>query len=131
VDLRNLQVRLSYNLLEGKLRLSREGGFNNGSPDAQDPNTFDAYNNSLAGDWRAEYFLGQNGKLRLRMEYITSQRRFATTANTSITNISVLHTEQFNSLRQLFGRRRVQRRYLVPEQERLILDSDIPYDQIK
>jgi hypothetical protein len=131
VDLRNLQVRLSYNLLEGKLRLSREGGFNNGTTDSQDPNTFDPYNNSLAGDWRAEYFLGQNGKLRLRMEYITSQRRFATTANTSITNISLLHTEQFNTLRELFRRRRLPRRYQIPEKERLILDSDIPYDQIK
>jgi hypothetical protein len=131
VDLRNLQVRLSYNLLEGKLRLSREGGFNNGSSDAQDPNSFDSYNSSLAGDWRAEYFLGQNGKLRLRMEYITSQRRFATTANTSITNISLLHTEQFNTMRELFRRRRVQRRYQIPEKDRLILDSDIPYDQIK
>jgi hypothetical protein len=131
VDLRNLQVRLSYNLLEGKLRLSREGGFNNGTTDSQDPNNFDPYNNSLAGDWRAEYFLGQNGKLRLRMEYITSQRRFATTANTSITNISLLHTEQFNTLRELFRRRRLPRRYQIPEKERLILDSDIPYDQIK
>ncbi|MGV3504233.1 MAG: translocation/assembly module TamB domain-containing protein [Adhaeribacter sp.] len=131
VDLRNLQVRLSYNLMEGRLRLSREGGIGSSPDQPQNPNSFDSYNNSLAGDWRAEYFLGQNGKLRLRMEYITSQRRFATTANTSITNVSLLHTEQFNSLRDLFRRRRLQRRYQIQEKDRLILDSDIPYDQIK
>ncbi|GEO06755.1 DUF490 domain-containing protein [Adhaeribacter aerolatus] len=131
VALRNLQVRLSYSLLEGRLRVTREGGLNNGNYNNTTSDNFYGTTSTLAGDWRVEYYLGQNGKLRLRMEYITSQRRFASTTNTATTNISLLHTEQFNRFSELFARKRVRRRYLQHEREKIILDSDIRYDDIK
>jgi hypothetical protein len=111
VALRNLQVRLSYSLLEGRLRVTREGGINSNTLPDDNPNNLYGTNSSIAGDWRVEYYLGQNGKLRLRMEYLTSQRRFASTTNTATTNISILHTEQFNRFSELFGRKRLRRRY--------------------
>ncbi|MGV3587296.1 MAG: translocation/assembly module TamB domain-containing protein [Adhaeribacter sp.] len=131
VALRNLQVRLSYSLFEGRLRVTREGGLNNGNYNNQTSSDFYGTTNTLAGDWRVEYYLGQNGKLRLRLEYITSQRRFASTTNTATTNVSVLHTEQFNRFSELFARKRVRRRYLQQDRERVILDSDVRYDDIK
>ena len=130
VALRNLQVRLSYSLLEGRLRVTREGGINNSNYD-NSTNNYYGTTNTIAGDWRVEYYLGQNGKLRLRMEYITSQRRFASTTNTATTNVSLLHTEQFNRFSELFARRRLRRRYAQREREKVILDSDLRYDDLK
>ncbi|WP_026464800.1 translocation/assembly module TamB domain-containing protein [Adhaeribacter aquaticus] len=123
----NLQVRLSYSLLEGRLRLTREGGVNNNYLSNQG---FTGNQSSLAGDWRAEYYLGRNGKVRLRLEYNTTPRMFSTT-NSTVTRASVLHTEQFDNLRELFGRRRLRRRYQQAQRERLILDSDIRFDQVQ
>jgi len=129
IALHNLQVRLSYSLLEGRLRVSREGGLTNYN-DATSPY---GANNSLAGDWRVEYYLGQNGKLRARMEYITSQRQYYSfsTSNTAITRGSILHTEQFDNLRELFGRRRLRRRYRQQEKVTLPLDSDPRFDTMR
>jgi hypothetical protein len=131
VALRNLQLRLSYSLLEGRLRVTREGGLNNGNLNNETTSDYYGTTNTLAGDWRVEYYLGQNGKLRLRLEYVTSQRRFASTTNTATTNVSLLHTEQFNRFNELFARRKVRRRYLEQGREKIILDSDVRYDDIK
>jgi hypothetical protein len=65
------------------------------------------------------------------MQYITSQRRFASTTNTAITNVSLLHTEQFDRLSELFARRRLRKKDLQNQQDKIILDSDLRYDQIK
>ena len=130
IALRNLQVRLSYSLLEGRLRVSREGGLRNYSDPALPENL---NNNTLAGDWRVEYYLGQNGKLRARMEYITSQRQIYTpsTTNTAISRGSILHTEQFDNLRELFGRRRLRRRYREQQKVTVPLDSDPRFDTMR
>ena len=129
IALRNLQVRLSYSLLEGRLRVSREGGLTNNNAFA----TPDGTNNTLTGDWRVEYYLGQNGKLRARMEYITSQRQFValSTSNNTLTRGSILHTEQFDNLRELFGRRRLRRKYREQEKITLPLDSDPRFDTMR
>ncbi len=129
VALRNLQVRLSYSLMEGRLRVTREGALSNGQ--LLDENGIPVDNrNSIAGDWRIEYYLGRNGKVRARLEYVTSQRRFGT-SNTSTTRVSLLHTEQFDTFAELFARRRLRRRDVSQNKDVIILDDDVRYDEIK
>ena len=111
-----LQVRVGYSLMGGRLRISREGGVSNeNSAVAQ---------SSVVGDWTVEYYLRPDGKLRLKMHYNTTPRRFEVT-NTSA-GFSVLHTERFDSFRELFARKRPRKndREEEEENERIILDSD-------
>jgi hypothetical protein len=113
-----LQVRIGYSLLGGRLRVSREGGVSNvNSAVAQ---------SSLVGDWTVEYYLRPDGKLRLKMHYNTTPRRFDVASNTASAGVSVLHTERFDTFAELFARKRPRKRDREDEQEneRIILDSD-------
>ncbi|ALD20349.1 translocation/assembly module TamB domain-containing protein [Hymenobacter sp. DG25A] len=126
-ELQALQVRLSYNLMGGRLRVTREGGFSNSTTSSQTGVTTQS---SLLGDLSVEYFLREDGKLRVRLRYETTPRDFSqvlnTYANQSRAGISVLHTEQFNSLPELFARKRLNRRDEARRKarEQLNIDDD-------
>ncbi|OON69727.1 translocation/assembly module TamB domain-containing protein [Hymenobacter sp. CRA2] len=126
-ELRNLQVRLSYSLLQGRLRVTRFGGItnntttNNGTP-TPGPQT------SLIGDLGLEYFVRQDGKYRVRLRYETTPREYtaAITANQARAGLSVVQTEQFDNLTELFARKRLRRREQARRKarEQLIIDDD-------
>jgi hypothetical protein len=100
-----LQLRLSYSFLNGRLRLTREGGITNGASNNLNPNTGLPYQNSLLGDFSLEYFLRPDGKFRAKLRYETTPRdNLVTTVNQPRAGVSLVHTKDFNNLRELFGR---------------------------
>ncbi|MBC6990423.1 translocation/assembly module TamB domain-containing protein [Hymenobacter sp. BT491] len=129
-DLQALQVRLSYSFLNGRLRVTREGGFSNstGSATTGSVNT----QASLLGDLSLEYYLRPDGKFRARLRYETTPRDFnlnstdpsSTYANQARAGISLVHTEQFDSFRELFARKHLRRRDANARRAREVLNID-------
>jgi hypothetical protein len=115
-QLQALQVRLSYSFLNGRLRVTREGGFgNNTLPTGSSTpgQVLPTAQSSLIGDLSLEYYLRPDGKFRAKLRYETTPRDLiaqAQLANQARAGLSLLHTEQFDSMRELFARKRLRRR---------------------
>lgn len=96
--LNTFQMRLSYTLLDGRLRISRDGSFQN----SQNPNQTNISN--IAGEWTVEYLLSPDGKFRLKLFNRINQNILINSAggnSSSSAGFSVLHTQSFNSLKEL------------------------------
>ncbi|MDN5201387.1 translocation/assembly module TamB domain-containing protein [Fulvivirgaceae bacterium BMA10] len=116
VDLGNLdedafntfQLRLSYTFLEGRLRVTREGGFTDGYNNAS--------GNSIVGDWTVEYLLTPDGKLRAKMYNKNNYYASGTgQENINTTGFSILYTENFDSLRDLWKKSKKQQEEPKPD----------------
>ncbi len=100
------QLRVSYNFLDGRLRLTREGGFTNTQ------NQTDL--SSAIGDWTLEYMLNSSGKARLKTYRRNNTGMVGAGNGTSNLNaagvatvgFSVMYTDGFNRLADLFARGR-------------------------
>lgn len=94
-DLNNFQLRFSYTMLEGRLRLTRDGGFTNAQ------NQTSAL--SIAGDWTLEYMLSKNGLFRVKMFHRINQNLILSGLNNNNTTqgASLLHTQSFNKFSEL------------------------------
>jgi hypothetical protein len=113
-QLQALQVRLSYSFLNGRLRVTREGGFTNNPnlvntgagtvPGGTGTVGNTAGQASLLGDLSLEYYLRPDGKFRTKLRYETTPRDLET-INQPRAGLSLLHTEQFNSFGELFSRK--------------------------
>lgn len=88
------RLRLSYTFLEGRLRITREGGINV------------ADINSAAGDWTAEYILTPDGKYKVkvysRSNYDLGQQAINQNATNQTRGASISQTTSFNNLREFF-----------------------------
>ncbi len=96
--LNNLQLRVSYRLLNDRLRVSRDGGFTYGQSQASAA--------SLLGEWTLEYWLTPDGRLRAKMYNRNQQSalgslNFSSATLTTSGGLSMLYTRSFNRL--LFG----------------------------
>lgn len=95
--LENFQLSVAYTFLEGRLRVSRDGGFtdNRGNADAT----------SIIGDWQAEYQLSRDGVYRIR---IFNRNNFNTFTSLSLAKhvatygVSLSQNVSFNSFGELF-----------------------------
>ncbi|MDB5270561.1 MAG: hypothetical protein JWP58_3601 [Hymenobacter sp.] len=113
-QLQALQVRLSYSFLNGRLRVTREGGFTsnsnlvNSTTPGGSTTTPSSGNTagqaSLLGDLSLEYYLRADGKFRAKLRYETTPRDLET-INQPRAGLSLLHTEQFNTFGELFTRK--------------------------
>ncbi|UYZ63358.1 translocation/assembly module TamB domain-containing protein [Hymenobacter weizhouensis] len=129
-QLQALQVRLSYSFLNGRLRVTREGGIGGTTvtnvPGSQPVPNAQA---SLIGDLSLEYYLQPDGKFRAKLRYETTPRDFtgqAQLVNQARAGVSLLHTEQFDSLRELFARKRLRRRDANARKARELQIDDDP-----
>ena len=98
--LNTFQLRLSYTFLDGRLRITREGGFTNS---VESKNDF----SSIAGDWTLEYLLSPDGKFRAKMynrNTYNSLNSGLENAYTTQAGFSLIHTQSFNTLNDLFSR---------------------------
>lgn len=90
-----MRLRLSYTFLEGRLRVTREGGLSN----IQDVN-------SAVGDWTAEYLLTPDGRYKVKIYYRNNYDYTAgaisQTGTFTTTGASVTQTSSFNSFGELF-----------------------------
>ncbi|WP_400193908.1 translocation/assembly module TamB domain-containing protein [Hymenobacter sp. B81] len=128
-ELQRLQVRLSYSLLEGRLRFTRQGGISNnavaGSVTPENPSG--VAQTSLVGDLSLEYFVRKDGKFRVRLRYETTPRDLGQQfVNQQRAGLSFVHTEQFDNLTELFARKRLRRREEAARKarEQLTIDDD-------
>lgn len=95
------QLRLSYTFLDGRLRVTRNGGFTNQA------NRADV--SSIAGDWTVEYLLTDDGKFKVKMYNRTNYNPINPTEenqNTITTGFSLIHTQSFDELSELFKKSR-------------------------
>jgi hypothetical protein len=100
--LNNFNLRLSYTLLDGRLKISRDGKFSNNQAGSSNLS-------NIAGEWTIEYLLSTDGRLRLKLYNKNSQNQILSALNNNTSpsaGFSVLHTESFNSLTDLFRRKR-------------------------
>ena len=99
--LNTFQLRLSYTFLDGRLRVTREGGFTNTVENTSDFS-------SVAGDWTLEYLLSPDGKFRAKMynrNTYNSLNSGIENSNTTSAGFSLIHTQTFNSVNELFSRK--------------------------
>ncbi|RYU77885.1 translocation/assembly module TamB domain-containing protein [Hymenobacter persicinus] len=127
-QLQALQVRLSYSFLNGRLRVTREGGFSNSTAvPTGTGGTATTAQASLLGDLSLEYYLRPDGKFRAKLRYETTPRDYSDLSglsNQTRAGVSLLHTEQFDSFRELFSRKRLSRRAAATRKAREVLNVD-------
>lgn len=88
--LNTARLRLSYSVLDGRLRITRDGTFTNVQNEADV--------SSIVGDWTVEYLLKPNGSLRLKMYHKHNVNAFNAAVNnsTSTAGVSIMHTKSFD-----------------------------------
>jgi hypothetical protein len=94
------QLRLSYSFLDGRLRVTRDGGFIQG-----ETNNVNQEIIGILGDWSVEYLLTPDGKLRAKIYNRTNFNtldRINNTTSTS-TGVSLVHITSFNQIREIFN----------------------------
>jgi TamB, inner membrane protein subunit of TAM complex len=100
--LQTFQLRVSYAFMEGKLIVTRDGGFTDQNQDAT--------LSSIAGDWTVEYLLSQDGKLRVKIFKKTNYDQLSSSTSTNnelITGgFSLLYTTSFDNLKELFKQKK-------------------------
>ncbi|MCL6258346.1 translocation/assembly module TamB [Aquiflexum sp. TKW24L] len=97
--LETFQLRVAYTFLDGRLRVSRDGGFTDlqGNADL----------NSIAGDWQAEYMITQDGRYRLRVYNRNNFNTFTSLSlarNVATYGVSVSQNLSFNNFGELWVR---------------------------
>jgi len=91
------QLRLSYSFLNGRLRVTRDGAFNNNQSNRSDIS-------GIAGDWTVDYFLTPDGKFKVKMysrSNVSSLTNSLGTQTALTTGVSLLHTQNFNQVKDL------------------------------
>ncbi|TAE70282.1 MAG: hypothetical protein EAZ85_12020 [Bacteroidetes bacterium] len=115
------QVRVSYNWLDGRIRITRDGGFVNTRNQADFA--------SVIGDWTLEYLLGNTGRYRLKMYNRTNQ----TIANGLNLNsqtamsagVSFVQTASFDGISELFKskkQRDAEAKQIEEDQKKIVED---------
>jgi hypothetical protein len=97
-SINTFQMRLSYTFLDGRLRVTRDGGFT-------DPQN-EANVASILGDWSVEYMLSENGNLRIKLFQETNYNTLNQTTTYDYTalqgGISLLYTQSFDEISEIF-----------------------------
>lgn len=89
--LNNVQLRLSYRFLNDRFRITRDGRFTYGQ------NQYDA--TSLLGEWTLEYWMTQNGGVRLKAYNRNVQNPLLLNNNQTTGGLSMQFTRSFNRFR--------------------------------
>ncbi|WP_296704296.1 translocation/assembly module TamB domain-containing protein, partial [Algoriphagus sp.] len=95
--LETFQLSVAYTFLDGRLRVSRDGGFTNNQGNANAA--------SIIGDWQAEYLLTEDGVYRIRIFNRNNFNVFTSLSlskNVATYGVSVSQNVSFNSFSELF-----------------------------
>ncbi|MEB2775979.1 translocation/assembly module TamB domain-containing protein [Algoriphagus sp. D3-2-R+10] len=112
--LETFQLSVAYTFLDGRLRVSRDGGFTN-----EQGNTSAS---SIIGDWQAEYMLTEDGVYRIR---IFNRNNFNTFTSLSLSKnvatygVAVSQSVSFNSFSELFKKitRKKKEKMIINDQD--------------
>ena len=103
----NFNMRFSYTLLDGRLRVSMDGLVAGSQNKPAGSTSTSNSNSNVIGEWTLEYFLTQDGKLRLKLFNRANQNSVIASTNSNLSNstgFSVSHTQEFDKLGDLFGK---------------------------
>jgi hypothetical protein len=106
------QLRLSYSFLGGRLRVTRDGAINNQYARSDVTN--------MLGDWTVDYLLTADGKFKVKMFNRTNINQLTNSIGTQATittGLSLTHTQNFNSWRELLTSARERRRKELEAQQ--------------
>ena len=96
------QLRLSYTFLDGRLRVTRDGGFTNEESQA------DAA--SIIGDWSLEYMISKSGNLRIKIfqktDYNSIDNSLSYGDSALKGGVSFIYTQSFDEVKELFEKAR-------------------------
>lgn len=118
------QLRFSYTFAGGRLRVTGDGTFNNNN---NTPGASQANPSSIAGDWTVDYMLTADGKLRVKMYSRTNVNPVLSSVNnqnTITTGASIIHTQSFNEIKDLW--RRSRNRKPAPASESYPEEDEVP-----
>jgi polyisoprenoid-binding protein YceI len=118
--LNTFRLRLSYTMMDGRLRITRDGNFQNVQSSQQ------ANISNIAGEWTVEYLLSEDGKFRMKLFNKINSNSLLTSLNSTSTSagFSLMHTQSFDTLKELFTRKKKRR-----EQEEEDEKPLIPFDE--
>jgi hypothetical protein len=108
------QLRMSYSFLDGRLRVTRDGGF---TDQTTGPSV-----ESILGDWSVEYLLSPDGMLRVKIYNKTNYNTLNPTVNqsTQTAGFSLMHTKSFDEIKQIFKNTRAMNRAITGEELEII-----------
>ena len=112
--LETFQLSVAYTFLDGRLRVSRDGGFTN--------NQGNASASSIIGDWQAEYMLTEDGVYRIRIFNRNNYNTFTSLSlseNVATYGVSVSQSVAFNSFSELFNKitRKKKEKLIINDQD--------------
>ena len=131
----NFNMRFSYMLLDGRLRVSMDGLVQGQNSKSASTSQASSSNTNLIGEWTIEYFLTGDGKVRLKLFNKASQTSVISNTNngtSTSTGFSVTHTQEFDTLKELFKSKkkkkeeeeRKKREALLNKEEEIIINRD-------
>ena len=98
-DFNALQLRLSYSFLDGRVRVTRDGGFTNVQNETNVA--------SIAGNWTVEYIISKDGRLRAKAFHRSNSNTFnSTLGNASSTGAGFLYTISFDHFKDILNNAR-------------------------
>jgi hypothetical protein len=107
------QLRLSYSFLNGRLRVTRDGTFTSQNEQQQSVA-------AIVGDWTVDYLLTPDGKFKVKM-YSRSNFNAVSSSigaqGSMTTGVSLLHTQNFNEVKDLLRGARDKRRREMTEED--------------
>lgn len=93
------RVKLAYSLLDGRIRVTRDGSFQNVETSSDLANVF--------GEWTIEYLITEDGKIRMKAYNKNTTSNSLATGNSATSTtygVSLTHNKSFNNLKELFRR---------------------------
>jgi len=101
--LNTFQMRVSYSFLNGRMRITRSGGFTSVNNRASAT--------AVIGDWTVEYLLTQDAKLRVKAYYKSVTNTFSTDLNNiGASGMGMSYTHSFSRFSELLPRLRKSKR---------------------
>jgi hypothetical protein len=116
--LNSMQLRFSYTALDGRLRISREGSFQNVQ------NSQQANISNIAGEWTVEYLISEDGRLRLKLFNKIQNNGIVTSMNNATNTsagFSMMHTQSFDTFSDLIGGKRKRKQKEKEKKENSII----------
>ena len=108
------QLRLSYSFLNGRLRVTRDGSYGNSAQGTQSDLA------SAIGDWTIDYLLTPDGKFKVKIFSRSNVNQVSSSLGTQsvyTTGVSLLHTQNFNQVKELLRSGREKRKKALEQQQ--------------
>ncbi len=116
--LNTFQMRISYSLLNNRIRITRSGGFTSVSNQASAT--------AVIGDWTVEYMITKDAKFRLKAYYKAITNTFNMNQNNAgASGMGFSYTHSFNNFKELLPRLRKAKKQQKDKKNIVIPDDEI------